>query len=216
MALDLSSVAGPGRCGVPLMALIWQLQRARRSQPAELHCSTSAWYGATGPGGPEPPSWTPAATKISDLGQANAAKQAELAALRREVELLQVERDNGRDAAHAWNLERNQKEVELRRLDAMRLRWLPNCASSRIAINNASTTCKVRGMNCARSLPSWPGKIFDEREQRLPKPAMSVLANCLTRSRSASSRSKSASKKVISRRRGSGFPWAKSWSACSN
>jgi DNA recombination protein RmuC len=66
--------------------------------------------------------------EISDLGQANAAKQAELAALSREVELLQVERDNARDAAHAWNLERNQKEVELRRLDAMSA-----CAGCRIA-----------------------------------------------------------------------------------
>ncbi|MBS7675641.1 hypothetical protein KIN13_19760, partial [Vibrio cholerae] len=57
--------------------------------------------------------------EISDLSQANAAKQADLAALRREVELLQIDRDNARDAAHAWNLDRSAKETELRRLDAL-------------------------------------------------------------------------------------------------
>ena len=56
--------------------------------------------------------------EISDLGQANAAKQASLAAQGRELELLQIERDNARDAAHAWNLERNAREAELRRLEA--------------------------------------------------------------------------------------------------
>jgi hypothetical protein len=45
----------------------------------------------------------------SRLGQANAAKQADLAAVRREVELLQIERDDARDAAHAWNLERAKR-----------------------------------------------------------------------------------------------------------
>ncbi len=57
--------------------------------------------------------------EISDLSQANAAKQADLAAVRREVELLQIDRDNARDAAHAWNLDRSAKDAELRRLDAL-------------------------------------------------------------------------------------------------
>jgi DNA recombination protein RmuC len=57
--------------------------------------------------------------EIADLGQANSAKQADLAAVRREVELLQIERDDARDAAHAWNIERAGKDAELRRLDAL-------------------------------------------------------------------------------------------------
>ena len=56
--------------------------------------------------------------EVSDLGEANALKQASLAAQQREVELLQIERDNARDAAHAWNLERTAREAELRRLES--------------------------------------------------------------------------------------------------
>ena len=119
MALDLNSLLlGLAVAGVPLLAFIWQLQRRASAINAErallderLSMAQLAQEGLNA-------QLDASRDEISDLGQANAAKQAELAALRREVELLQVERDNARDAAHAWNLERAQKEVELRRLDA--------------------------------------------------------------------------------------------------
>ena len=56
--------------------------------------------------------------EISDLSEANTVKQTQLAAQGREPELLQIDRDNARDAAHAWNLERANREAELRRLGA--------------------------------------------------------------------------------------------------
>ena len=107
MALDLSSLLlGLAAACVPLLALIWQLQRKLAGQPAErallnerLSTAQLAQEGLSA-------QLDACRDEVSDLGQANAAKQAELAALSREVELLQVERDNGRDAAHAWNLER--------------------------------------------------------------------------------------------------------------
>src|SRR5450830_1783931 len=96
MAFDWTSIAlGLAGAAVPLLAVCWQLQRRLAAQ---LDASRD---------------------EISDLSQANAAKQADLAAVRREVELLQIDRDNARDAAHAWNLDRSAKEAELRRLDAL-------------------------------------------------------------------------------------------------
>ena len=41
--------------------------------------------------------------EVSDLSEANSVKQAQLAAQGRELELLQIDRDNARDAAHAWS-----------------------------------------------------------------------------------------------------------------
>ena len=119
MALDLNSILlGLAVAGVPLLAFIWQLQRRASAHHAELalleerlNMAQLAQEGLNA-------QLDASRDEISDLGQANAAKQAELAALSREVELLQVERDNARDAAHAWSLERAQKETELRRLDA--------------------------------------------------------------------------------------------------
>ena len=77
--------------GVPLLALLWQLQRRYSAHPAELamlnerlNLAQLAQEGLSA-------QLDAARDEISDLGQANSAKQAELAALRREVELSQLE-----------------------------------------------------------------------------------------------------------------------------
>ena len=167
MALDLSSLLlGLAAACVPLLALIWQLQRKLAGQPAErallnerLSTAQLAQEGLSA-------QLDACRDEVSDLGQANATKQAELAALRREVELLQVERDNGRDAAHAWNLERNQKEVELRRLDAH-----ASALSADLREQQDSHQQRLNDLQGSRDelraqFAELAGKIFDEREQR--------------------------------------------------
>ena len=119
MAMDLTSVLlGLAGAALPLLVLAWQLQRRAGTAQADvallqerLAMSQLAQDGLNA-------QLDSCRDEIGDLTQANAAKQADLAALRREVELLQIERDDARDAAHAWNLERAGKEAELRRLDA--------------------------------------------------------------------------------------------------
>ncbi|WP_192842698.1 MULTISPECIES: DNA recombination protein RmuC [Pseudomonas] len=117
--------------------------------------------------------------EVSDLGQANAAKQAELAALRREVDLLQIERDNARDAAHAWNLERNGKETELRRLDAQ-------VASLNAALREQQEGHQQRLQDLQGSrdelraqFAEMAGKIFDEREARFAQSSQERLGQLL-------------------------------------
>ncbi|WP_198291608.1 DNA recombination protein RmuC [Pseudomonas asplenii] len=117
--------------------------------------------------------------EVSDLGQANAAKQAELAALRREVDLLQIERDNARDAAHAWNLERNGKETELRRLDAQ-------VASLNAALREQQEGHQKRLEDLQGSrdelraqFAEMAGKIFDEREARFAQSSQERLGQLL-------------------------------------
>ena len=141
MALDLSSLLlGLAVAGVPLLAFIWQLQRRASGHHAELALLGERLATAQLSQEGLSAQLDACRDEVSDLGQANAVKQAELAALRREVELLQVERDNGRDAAHAWNLERNQKEIELRRLDASRSAFshLKSVSKRAISRNRAS------------------------------------------------------------------------------
>ncbi|WP_416773546.1 DNA recombination protein RmuC [Pseudomonas sp. RHF3.3-3] len=117
--------------------------------------------------------------EVSDLGQANAAKQAELAALRREVDLLQIERDIARDAAHAWNLERNGKETELRRLDAQ-------VASLNAALREQQEGHQQRLQDLQGSrdelraqFAEMAGKIFDEREARFAQSSQERLGQLL-------------------------------------
>ncbi|WP_294739497.1 DNA recombination protein RmuC, partial [uncultured Pseudomonas sp.] len=117
--------------------------------------------------------------EISDLSQANAAKQADLAAVRREVELLQIDRDNARDAAHAWNLDRSSKETELRRLDAL-------AASLRAELREQQESHQQRLNDLQGSrdelraqFAELAGKIFDEREQRFAETSQQRLGQLL-------------------------------------
>jgi len=117
--------------------------------------------------------------EISDLGQANAAKQASLAAQGRELELLQIERDNARDAAHAWNLERNAREAELRRLEA-------RCAglAAELREQQDSHQQRLNELQGSRDelraqFAEMATKIFDEREQRFAQTSQQHLGQLL-------------------------------------
>ena len=180
MALDLSSLLlGLAAAGVPLLALIWQLQRKLGSHPAELALLNerlnTAQLAQEGLGAQLDAS----RDEVSDLGQANAAKQAELAALSREVELLQVERDNGRDAAHAWNLERNQKEVELRRLDAHASGLAAELREQQDSHQQRLNDLQGSRDELRAQFAELAGKIFDEREQRFAETSNERLGQLL-------------------------------------
>ena len=180
MALDLSSLLlGLAAAGVPLLALIWQLQRKLGSHPAELALLNerlnTAQLAQEGLGA----QLDACRDEVSDLGQANAAQQAELAALSREVELLQVERDNGRDAAHAWNLERNQKEVELRRLDAHASGLAAELREQQDSHQQRLNDLQGSRDELRAQFAELAGKIFDEREQRFAETSNERLGQLL-------------------------------------
>ncbi|MBS5840713.1 MULTISPECIES: DNA recombination protein RmuC [Pseudomonas] len=117
--------------------------------------------------------------EISDLGQANAAKQAELAALSREVELLQVERDNARDAAHAWSLERAHKETELRRLDAQSAAQAAELREQQESHQQRLNDLQGSRDELRAQFAELAGKIFDEREQRFAQTSNERLGQLL-------------------------------------
>ncbi|WP_169859063.1 DNA recombination protein RmuC [Pseudomonas lundensis] len=117
--------------------------------------------------------------EISDLGQANAVKQAELAALSREVELLQVERDNARDAAHAWSLERAQKETELRRLDAQSAAQAAELREQQENHQQRLNDLQGSRDELRAQFAELAGKIFDEREQRFAQTSNERLGQLL-------------------------------------
>lgn len=99
MAVDLTSIVlGIVVAAVPSLALVLQVQRrlsARQADAALLEERLSsvqlAQEGLLA-------QLDASRDEISDLSQANAAKQATLAAQARELELLQIDRDEARDA----------------------------------------------------------------------------------------------------------------------
>ncbi|MFS0828011.1 DNA recombination protein RmuC [Pseudomonas phoenicis] len=117
--------------------------------------------------------------EISDLSEANALKQANLAAQQREVELLQIERDNARDAAHAWHLERVSRETELRRLEAQAARL-----ETELREQQENHQQRLEDLQQARDtlraqFAEMATKIFDEREQRFAQTSQQHLGQLL-------------------------------------
>jgi DNA recombination protein RmuC len=180
MALDLTSLLlGLAVAALPLLALAWQLQRRLALERADaallderLSTAQMAQDGFNA-------QLDASRDEISDLSHANAAKQADLAAARREVELLQQERGSAHEAAQLWTQERTSKEAELRHLDA-------HCASLGAALREQQESHQQRLSDLQGSrdelraqFAELAGKIFDEREQRFAETSQQQLGQLL-------------------------------------
>ncbi|KQQ56886.1 recombinase RmuC [Pseudomonas sp. Leaf127] len=180
MAFDLTSLLlGLGLAGLPLLALAWQLQRrlaAREAASAlldeRLSMAQLAQDGLNA-------QLDASRDEISDLSEANAARKADLAAVRREVELLREECDERRDAVQAWNQERAIKEAELRQLDASR-----SALQAELREQQDSHQQRLNDLQGSRDelraqFAELAGKIFDEREQRFAETSQQQLGQLL-------------------------------------
>ncbi len=180
MALDITSLLlGLLLAGVPSLALAFQLQRRLSRVNADTALLNERLATAQLAQDGLNAQLDACRDEISDLAQANGVKQAELAAQGRELELLQIERDNARDAAHAWSLERNGKEGELRRLAA-------ECAGLQAELREQQDSHQQRLTDLQGSrdelraqFAELAGKIFDEREQRFAETSQQRLGQLL-------------------------------------
>ena len=176
MAMDLTSILlGLAGAALPLLVLAWQLQRRASVTQAQvallqerLAMSLLAQDGLNA-------QLETSRDEIADLSQINTSRQAELAALRREVELLQVERDDARDAAHAWNIERAGKEAELRRLDAQAASLHAELREQQESHQQRLSDLQGSRDELRAQFAELAGKIFDEREQRFAETSQQRL-----------------------------------------
>lgn len=180
MAFDLTSLLlGLGLAGLPLLALAWQLQRrlsAREAASAlldeRLSMSQLAQDGLNA-------QLDASRDEISDLSEANAARQADLAALRREVELLREECDERRDAVQGWNQERAGKEAELRHLEASRAALQAELREQQDSHQQRLDDLQGSRDELRAQFAELAGKIFDEREQRFAETSQQQLGQLL-------------------------------------
>lgn len=180
MAMDLTSLLlGLAGAALPLLVLAWQLQRRASSSQSELSLLEERLATAQMAQEGLMAQLDASRDEVSDLSQANALKQADLAALRREVELLQIERDNARDAAHAWHLERAAKENELRRLDAQAASLQAELREQQESHQQRLTDLQGSRDELRAQFAELAGKIFDEREQRFAETSQQRLGQLL-------------------------------------
>ncbi len=184
MPIDLSNqlpalLLGLIAAAVPLALLAWSLQR--RAASLQLECSLlqerlgSAQLAQTGLSA----QLDGCRQEVADILEIKADQQAELAALRRETELLQHERLVARESAQAWHSEREQQEAELRRLGAERA-----ALSAELREQQDSHQQRLNDLQGSRDelraqFAELAGKIFDEREQRFAETSQQRLGQLL-------------------------------------
>lgn len=180
MALDLTSLLlGLAAAALPLLVLAWQIQRRLVQRQAEAALLDERLSNAQMAQDGLNAQLDASRDEISDLSQANSARLAELAALRREVELLRQARDQSQETIEMLSSERADKEAELRHLDA-------KCASlgAELREQQESHQQRLQDLQGSRDelraqFAELAGKIFDEREQRFAETSQQQLGQLL-------------------------------------
>jgi DNA recombination protein RmuC len=180
MVFDLTSLLlGLAAAGVPLLVVAWQLNRRLAQREADSLLLDERLSNAQMAQDGLNAQLDASRDEISDLAQANAVKQADLAALRREVELLRQQHEGAREAQAEWAHERTAREAELRRLDAQ-------CASLGAELREQQDSHQQRLTDLQGSrdelraqFAELAGKIFDEREQRFAETSQQQLGQLL-------------------------------------
>ncbi|MEN0105416.1 MAG: DNA recombination protein RmuC [Pseudomonas sp.] len=116
---------------------------------------------------------------IAELGETKAEQQAELAALRREADLLQSERALAREAALEWRSERENKEAELRHLTAERASLSAELREQQDSHQQRLDDLQGSRDELRAQFAELAGKIFDEREQRFAETSQQRLGQLL-------------------------------------
>ncbi len=165
--------------GVPLLALLWSLQRRTTALALESSLLQERLSSAQLAQAGLSAQLDACRQEVADIGEIKADQQAELAALRREAELLQSERQISREAAQGWQAQREQQEAELRRLSAERA-----ALSAELHEQQDSHQQRLHDLQGSRDelraqFAELAGKIFDEREQRFAETSQQRLGQLL-------------------------------------
>ncbi|MCY1206851.1 RmuC family protein [compost metagenome] len=180
MPLDIPNLLiGLLVAAVPLLGLVWQQQRKLTALQTERTLLEERLANAQLAQDGLAVQLDDSREENRELNQLNAAQQAELAALRREAELLGVERQSAREALLAWNQERERKDAELRRLDADRASLEAELREQRESHEQRMTDLQAARDDLRAQFAELAGKIFDEREQRFAQTSQQRLGQLL-------------------------------------
>ncbi|WP_176443132.1 DNA recombination protein RmuC [Pseudomonas segetis] len=117
--------------------------------------------------------------EVSEIAEIKADQQAELAAMRREAELLQHEQQISREAAREWQQQREQQEAELRRLGSERAALAAELRDQQEHHQQRLADLQSSRDELRAQFAELAGKIFDEREQRFAETSQQRLGQLL-------------------------------------
>lgn len=184
MPIDLFSLLpalllGAFAAGAPLLLLAWTLQRRLASLRLEARLLEERLDHAQQAQASLAAQLDGCRLEVADITEIKADQQAELAALRRETELLQHERQIAREAAQAWHLQREQQESELRHLGAEKAALSAELREQQDGHQQRLEDLQKSRDELRAQFAELAGKIFDEREQRFAETSQQRLGQLL-------------------------------------
>lgn len=184
MPIDLSTALAPALLGfaaaaVPLLYMVWSLQRRLASQQLQFGLLQERLSHAQLAQAGLVAQLDDCREEVAEISEIKADQQAELAALRRETELLQHERQIAREAAQAWHSQREQQESEIRRLDAQRAALAAELKEQQDSHQQRLSDLHGSRDELRAQFAELAGKIFDEREQRFAETSQQQLGQLL-------------------------------------
>lgn len=184
MPIDLFTALAPALLGfaaaaLPLLYMAWSLQRRLASQQLEFSLLQERLSNAQLAQAGLTAQLDDCREEVAEISEIKADQQAELAALRRETDLLQQERQIARDAAQAWASQREQQEGEIRRLDAQRAALSAELKEQQDSHQQRLSDLQGSRDELRAQFAELAGKIFDEREQRFAETSQQQLGQLL-------------------------------------
>jgi len=180
MSFELSSLLlGLVAAALPATVLLWRLQQQRSQAGQQLGLVEERLAASE-----------QAREALSvQLGQARGEAQSqqrlllslqgETAALRRETQLLGVERQKAAEAGQQWQAERLQREEELRDLAAERAALASALREQQLGHRQRLEEVQAARDELRAQFAELAGKIFDEREQRFAESSQQRLGQLL-------------------------------------
>ena len=180
MPIDIPNLLlGLCLAATPLLAVLWQwqrrlqlLQQERLLLDERLSTTQLALDGFSVQS-------EDSRAEASRLLHSHAQSRAQLAALTREAELLRLECSTSREAAQHWAQTREQKEAELRRLDAERAGLAAELREQQDSHQQRLADLQGSRDELRAQFAELAGKIFDEREQRFADSSQQRLGQLL-------------------------------------
>jgi len=180
MPFELSSLLlGVVAAALPLAALLWSLQQQRSRAQQQVGLLEERLASSEQARSELASRLELARGEGQGQQRLLLSLQGETAALRREVQLLGVERQKAAEAAQQWQQERQQREEELRDLAAERA-----ALSAALREQQQGHRQRLEEVQGARDelraqFAELAGKIFDEREQRFAESSQQRLGQLL-------------------------------------
>lgn len=184
MPIDLLTTLAPALCGfaaaaLPLLYLAWAQQRRLANQQLEFSLLQERLSNALLAQAGLTTQLDDCRGEVAEISEIKADQQAELAALRRESDLLQQERQIARESAQSWTLQREQQETEIRRLDALRASLSAELKEQQDSHQQRLSDLQGSRDELRAQFAELAGKIFDEREQRFAETSQQQLGQLL-------------------------------------